>query len=325
MTINAHLDNFAGKLVKNWERGSEILDPENSCYAVRLPHHEIDEEESRWTDKFAAFLEDPSSNRLFGLVIGCWGGTELMWNQTSDFIVEALVAARDRLPNLRAVFLGDVTFEESEISWILQSDISPLFTAYPELESFAVRGARMLSLGSLKHDKLISLVIQSGGLGANVVREVAAADLPELEHLELWLGTDSYGGDATVDDLAPILEGGLFPKLKYLGLRNSEIADRIALAIPSSPIVDRIRILDLSMGTLGDKGAQALLASPAIAGLERLDIHYHYCSEEMIAKLQALGVDLDASDRQELDIDEDDDIGEDDEEYDDLRYVAIGE
>jgi hypothetical protein len=31
------------------------------------------------------------------------------------------------------------------------------------------------------------------------------------------LGTDDYGGDATVEDLAPILAGNLFPKLTYLG------------------------------------------------------------------------------------------------------------
>jgi hypothetical protein len=312
--IHEHITNFAGKPVKNWEPQSGIQDPEGVCYALRLSYEEESEGGQRWTDKFAAFLADPSSGRVSEIVIGDWGAPSSDM-QTSAFVVEALVAARDRLPNLRAIFFGDILSEEREISWIQQSDLSPLFAAYPQLEYFCVRGADGLSLGSLKHDRLKSLIVQSGGLGANVVREVAAAELPELEYLELWLGTDEYGGDATVADLAPILEGGLFPKLKYLGLRDSEIANDIARAVATAPVVERIRVLDLSLGVLTDEGAAALLASPAIARLEKLDVHHHYCSEEMTAKLQSLGVEVDASERKDPD------------RYGDevWRYVAVGE
>src|SRR5262249_278787 len=118
------------------------------------------ESDDKWTRKFAAFLDDSSSSRVFGIVIG--------QNDNSALVVKALVAARDRLPNLRAIFLGDIVSEECEISWIEQSDVSPLFAAYPQLEHFCVRGADGLSLGALKHDRLKSLIVQSGGLGANV-------------------------------------------------------------------------------------------------------------------------------------------------------------
>lgn len=300
--------------MKDWEPQSGIQDPESICYALRLTYEE-GEDGLRWTDKFAAFLDDPSSSRVSGIVIGDWGLLNSAMDQTSAFLVEALVAARDRLPNLRAIFLGDVICEECEISWIRQSDVSPLFAAYPQLEHFCVRGAEGLSLGSLKHDRLKSFVIQSGGLGANVVREVAAAELPELEHLELWLGDETYGGNAAVADLAPILEAKLFPNLKYLGLRDSEITDEIARAVATAPVLERIRILDLSLGTLTDEGAAALLTSPAIARLEKLDLHHHFCSEEMTAKLQSLAIEVDASEREEP------------ESYDDevWRYVAVGE
>jgi hypothetical protein len=69
------------------------------------------------------------------------------------------------------------------------------------------------------------------------------------------------------------------------------------------------------MGVMTDEGAAALLASPAIARLEKLDVHHHYCSEEMTAKLQSLGIEVDASERKEPD--------EDDDEV--WRYVAVGE
>jgi len=80
-------------------------------------------------------------------------------------------------------------------------------------------------------------------------------------------------------------------------------------------VVERIRVLDLSLGTLTDEGASALLDSPAIARLEKLDVHHHFCSEEMTAKLQSLGVEVDASEREKPDI------------YGDevWRYVAVGE
>ena len=54
--------------------------------------------------------------------------------------------------------------------------------------------------------------------------------LPALEHLELWLGTDEYGADTEVADLKNILQGKNLPSLRHLGLRNSEITDRMELA-----------------------------------------------------------------------------------------------
>jgi hypothetical protein len=175
-----------------------------------------------------------------------------------------------------------------------------------------VRGGNGLDLGSLALPRLRTLVLESGGLPGKIVQQVAAANLPDLEHLELWLGTDEYGGDFTLADLAPILAGDRFPKLRYLGLRDSLDADDVAAAVARAPITERIRVLDLSLGALGDEGAQALLESPAVARLEKLDIHHHYCSEGMVAKLTRLGIDVDASDTQ-------------DEEEDSGRYIAVSE
>ncbi|MFN8537746.1 MAG: hypothetical protein U0232_09760 [Thermomicrobiales bacterium] len=193
--------------------------------------------------------------------------------------------------------------------------MSPLLAAYPRLEYFGVRGGNSLSFGELRHDALQTLIVESGGLSGAVVREVAGAELPALRHLALWLGTENYGADATLDDLAPILSGEQFSKLEYLGLRDSEMADAIAAAVAHAPILERIAVLDLSLGTLSDEGAAALAASPAVARLRKLDIHHHYCSDEAVAQLEALGIELDASDPQEVD--------EFEGEY--YRYVAVGE
>lgn len=337
MGIYEPMTEFAGRPVVDWEPGMELPIASGMAYRLRIGYEEA-EEGQRWTDKLAAFLswlglrrpaapraephppdklaallDDPAAGQVTGLVIGAWGG--VMVETDSGPIVEALVAARDRLPALKAIFLGDITSEESEISWIRQSDVSPILAAYPELEHFGVRGADGLSLGTLRHARLKSLVIESGGLPAGVVREVGAAELPALEHLELWLGEEQYGGDATIDDLAPILSGALFPRLRYLGLRDAERADEIAAAVAAAPVTERIRVLDLSLGTLSDQGGMALLASPAVAHLEKLDIHHHFCSDAMVEKLEALGIAVDASDPQK----------EERSNGDTWRYVAVGE
>ena len=298
MTIEEHATHFAGKPVVDWDAAAGLTDPEGTIYRVGLSYDEADAGQ-RWTDRLAQLLADPGAARLGGLVVGYWD--ILNQEPTSAPVVEALVAARDRLPALRALFIGDIVREEHEISWIVQSDLSPLFNAYPRLEHLCVRGGEGLTLGALAHDHLRELTVQTGGLDGQVVREVAAARLPALEHLELWLGTEDYGGTATVEDLAPILAGTAFPRLRTLGLRDSAIADEIAAALAGAPLLERIRVLDLSLGTLTDAGAGALLASPALARLERLDIHHHYCSDATVARLEALGIAVDTSDPQEAD------------------------
>lgn len=57
-------------------------------------------------------------------------------------------------------------------------------------------------------------MIESGGTPASAIRELGAMELPALERLELWLGTDEYGCDAKIDDVRPLLQGDKLPSLK---------------------------------------------------------------------------------------------------------------
>jgi predicted DNA-binding WGR domain protein len=282
-------------------------------YRLALTYDEEDEERKSLSDKLAAFLAEPAAAQAQGLVIGHWGGVDSV-DQSSAPIVEALVAARDRLPNLRHLFLGDIVTEENEVSWIQQTDVSPLFEAYPALEEFRVRGSNNLSFGTLQHKNLKTLTVETGGLPVSVLREVCAAKLPALVHLELWLGEEQYGWDGTVEDLKPLLSGKLFPKLRYLGLRDSIIANEVAAAVAQAPVLKEIRVLDLSLGNLDDEGARALAGSADVAKLEKLDIHHHFVSEEVVAQLKGLGIEVDAGERMKpWDFDPD------------YRYIAVGE
>ena len=92
---------------------------------------------------FAGFLQAVDTEPVTHLVIGYWGAS--YDNHKAD-PSQLLAAAAPRLPGLKAIFLGDIEMEESEISWIEQSDIAPLLGAYPGLERLDVRGGSGLAL-----------------------------------------------------------------------------------------------------------------------------------------------------------------------------------
>jgi hypothetical protein len=311
MVISAHVTSFANRNVETFDSKVGISDPVGTAYVLRV---EWDEYDVNITKKLELLLQDPQANQLEGLVIGPWD--QEMYERSSSIVVDALVAAKEQLTSLKAVFIGDITYEESEISWIDQSDMSPLLVAYPNLEVLQVRGGNGLAFSSLHHEHLKTLIVQTGGLSRNTIAQIFAGNLPALEHLELWLGSDYYGGDSSVDDLSPIVSGSLFPKLTYLGLCNSKYSDDIAQAIAQSPIIDRIKVLDLKLGTLGDEGAEALLNCPAVNQLNTLNVAENFLSDETIERLKQLNVEVIADDQKEE---------EDEENYGYRRYCSVAE
>jgi hypothetical protein len=258
---------------------------------------EYDDGPAEFAGLFARFLADVGGGNVTALLIGQWGGAAYEHKAPVGLLADSAA----QLPNLRALFLGDMEAEECEISWIQHDDITPLVEAYPALEILTVRGGEGLSLRPVRLPALHTLVFESGGLPAGVVRAVGQSDLPAVRHLELWLGTEQYGGNSTVDDLADILAGARLPAITRLGLRDAEIADEVAAAVASAPVVARLEVLDLSMGTLTDRGARALLAGQPLTHLRALDLEYHYLSTEMMERLRAElpGVRVNVDDRQD--------------------------
>lgn len=293
MTINDHVETFAGLPVVVWD--DEVSPPDPAAVAWRVDAGEFDAEDEEFAAFFERLLDRTGEAGPTALIIGDWGDA-----YEEPFPADLLIRNAARLPRLRALFLGEMTFEQCEISWIQQGDITPLLTAFPALEHLWVRGAERLKLTPTRHEGLRELVFQSGGLPAEVVRAVGGCDLPNLSRLELWLGVDQYGGDARADDLAPILSGRSLPSLTRLGLRNAEIADEVAAAVAAAPVVARLTELDLSMGALGDAGAEALLTGQPLTHLTRLDLSHHFMSPELAQRLvdELPGVDVDVSDAQ---------------------------
>ncbi|MEG3630468.1 STM4015 family protein [Streptomyces poriticola] len=271
--------------------------PEAGTVAWRLAVDPYDDDsEEDFGALWDRFLDSVDPVGVRAVIVGQWGEP---YDNDSSGIVQRLVDARDRLGALRAVFIGDLEMEEAEISWIEQSDVTPVLEAYPLLEEFGIRGGTGLRFPAVRHKHLRTLCFEAGGLPGEVVRGVAASELPALKYLEMWLGVEEYGGDATVADLAPVLSAGRFPALRHLGLRNSEIQDEIAAAVAGAPVVAQLRSLDLSLGVLTDEGATALLGGQPLTHLTWLDLRHNFVtdpvSQRVRAALEPSGVEVDLS------------------------------
>jgi len=349
---------------------------------------------------FKKFLEDPKITEIKSIVIGQYGESD----ESPEEVVNAILKSKDKLQNLTGIFFGDITYEENECSWIENMDYGPLLQAFPNLEIFKVRGGNSLKFSFLNHQKLKTLIIETGGMSNTIFEKIAKADLPSLEHLELWLGSDNYGFEASPELVASVYKGKHtennktskthleyqdekshkfweievkentyavtygkigtdgqsktkefesdekavlesekvtkqklkkgykeidkgthLPSLKYLGLRNSEIADQLAEQMKGDPILKRIEILDFSKGIIANNGAKAILDNQDMLLLKKLDLHHNFIADELAKELEEkFGKKINLDDRSALPLkvdttDEDFDI------YDYDMYIEVSE
>jgi hypothetical protein len=319
---------FAGLPVMEWNPGKGLGEnPAAFAWRIESGYVPKTRQQTPWSEELAALLAEPRVEEITALVVGNWG---MAMEESSNAVVEALAAARDRLSHLTAIFLGDLTYQDCEISWIHQSDIAPLLNAYPALTHLTVRGGADLRLGISRQTHLRVLIVEGSNLEREAVQEILASEYPALEHLEIWTGPEEYGADTEIADLAPLFAENAprrWPNLRTLALRNSELSDEIAVRLAASPLLPQLTALDFSLSTLGNAGVTALLESGALSRLQRLDIHHHYVTPPLVAQLQALGIpELNVEGAAtELEFGEDDFEDEAEGFRPRTRYVAVGE
>ena len=307
--IHDNLSDFNGKKVQEFKAGT-LLSSE-CAIKVGIDWDEYDEG-VEFTDKLKEFFTQPNVEKVDTLVIGLWAPES---EPDSSELVKILVENKDKLPNLKGLMVGDIVGEEQEISWIEQSDLGVLLLAFPQLTTFHVRGGTGLRISDIRHSNLLTLIIETGGLSAEVLNDIAISYLPNLEHLELWLGEHSYGFDGGPEDVQKVLKNFEDGKLKYLGLRNSEIIDQLTPLVCNSPVINGLETLDLSLGTMSDESAKVILESSALLNLKFLNLEHHFISDAVVAQLTKLPYNVNVSDQQEDDV-------YDGEVY---RYISVGE
>ncbi|RDG36822.1 STM4015 family protein [Streptomyces corynorhini] len=316
-----HVEQFYGLPVRTfppYAHPEELPDPDAVAWRFQCGPYATDEDvEVCWR----RFTESVELEKVRAVILGQpWydadgGGGE-------RFLTELAY----RLTALEAVFLGDLEEDEAMVSWIGQSDLGPFLAAFPGLRELHVRGGQGLAFPVTGHEGLRVLRVESGGLPPEAAEQIAAAELPALERLELWLGDEDYGGGTTVAQLAPLLAGTGKQNLRHLGVQNSPLQDEFAAAFATAPVVERLASLSLSMGTLSDTGAEALLGGRPLTHLKELDLSHHFLSHAMMLRiwtqLEPTGVRVNLIGRQEAEDYSDVDYMADDA---DGRYIAVAE
>jgi hypothetical protein len=254
----------------------QITNPQNKAYFLGTHRYGASSNNILFEDDFNALVQQSTIDKIEGLYFGYYDSTEKL--------VNSLVSSCKKLTGLRAICLGAISEEDRMISEIYHGNISKILVAYEKLEILHIKGRYLRFCNKLHHQSLKSLQIISGGLNREAVSDLSELDLPALKYLEIWLGSSEYGGNSCLADLIPIITGEKFPTLKYLGLKNCEYTDDIALELSKSPFLENLLELDLSMGTLGDEALAVLLTSPMINELDKFDISQNYISDRFIAE-----------------------------------------
>lgn len=232
-------------------------------------------------------IQSPGSRFLRSLAFGLldMGDYE---GETNTYLGIQAITRSGKVPSLRHLHIGAFEYpDQTEISWTSVGDVDKVYPVFPNLEFLHVQGGG-IGLGKLKHAKLKKLRLETGGLPGDAIKSLMKADLPELEVLEAFFGDRYYGSEGNVEMIQPLLDGKVFPKLKSLGLMNSQFANEIAAALPGSAILKRVEALDLSLGTLTDTGARHLVDNAdAFRHLKTINLDQSFVSNEVCEELQA--------------------------------------
>lgn len=255
-------------------------------------------------DLLQEILEDAQLSDLDEIVIGPWGDN--CWDESEEgvqIIIDGIVANKEKFSHVTSLFFGDMGFEDCEVSWIIQGDYSKLWEAMPQLERLVIKGSNELVLGEITHENLKLLEIICGGLPKSVIASIQKAKLPALQKLLLYIGVEDYGFDGDASAIRDFLAESDFPQLTYLGITDSEIQDEITEVVLDCKYLSQITTLDLSFGTLTDKGGEMLLKKlPEYPNIKRLELYHHFLSDQMMKELQNLpDIQVNVDEQQEPD------------------------
>lgn len=311
-----HIKRFALKRRTN-SKGNNI------CYSFEFHlYDEYHRNEDEWK-RLEKFVTQTTAKRVKALAFELheedwnhWNrkyrcDTHLLFNE-----IVSVISNSKKFSHLKAFFIGNIPADRYHQYLNGINNLNNILESFPKLELLHVRANSLYYresyvLTSVKHDYLKTLIIETYATHPIALKQIGNFHLSQLERLELWLsGGRDYWRESWVydyvndnyyqeyqytnerlttflfDNIMTICES--FPNLKYLGLRSIDEADLVLEAILDSPLIDKLLILNLSRGTLTDKGSELLLNSPAINRLYTLDVSENCLSDTMIQRLYKL-------------------------------------
>jgi len=302
--LAAHKKTYDGKKSEafSWKNGF--------IHAARLSHDSYADEafHGKLVDILEQLIAHPSGRFLVELTLVFNGDPNE--NDLQDLI--DLLATRAP-PTLRKLHLGDFEYfgEDTEMSWYHVGNLGRLWRGVPGLTHLVVQGGEF-QLGTIDAPNLKSAAFRTGGLSQDSARAIASAKWPQLEDLEIWYGDDNYGGDATVEDVRPLLARTDLSALRRLGLMNAQFTDDLCAILPTAPLARQLRELDLSLGCMTDEGAEELAEAEGVLHLDKLDVSENYLSDAGVRRLRGVAKTVNSKDQRD----------DDDPEY---RHPAVGE
>lgn len=235
-------------------------------------------------------LKHPAGHYVRKLTLGLPPNEDIEWHM--EGLAEAISSAGP-LPFLEVLDMSPDADHMDQPSWRRVGDISGIWAAAPHLKELHLNGAAgsddgtAIDFGDIEAPYLEVLTYKSGGLNKSVPKDVGSAKLPKLKRLELYFGSDDYGNNGSVGDLKGVLDGSGMPELKTLGLKNSPWEENLIAAVAGSKVLPRLEVVDLSMGVLADKAANALETNAAkFKHLKKLILDDNYFSDDDVKRLK---------------------------------------
>ncbi len=301
-----HATTFANRKVIEFDPEIGITDTINTAYAIRVSDWDLSPKNLVSTEKLQILQQNPLAHQIKALVLGFWYTKDLS-------LIDALLNASENLTNLKGLCIENI--HNREYYPIENINISYILLAYPNLELLKIKFSYFrkytlnytrfgLEINFIRHENLKALIIECKRIDIELIYEICNLELPALEYIELWAITDDNGCTLSRLGIKELMQvfSNIFPKLKYLGIRNWKynlpFLNNVPFGLVDSSIIENLVELDLSMGSLNDEGAAALLNCPSIKNLDTLDVSDNYLSDEMVERLKQLDIEV-IADRQD--------------------------
>jgi uncharacterized protein (TIGR02996 family) len=171
--------------------------------------------------------------------------------------IVAVLCSR-HLPHLRVLVIAPVDYRLA----MTTLDATGLIEQQPQLEELEL-GSAVLTIGNVDGSTLPNLrrlALRTTGLSRAALAPILATRWPHLEELELWFGREAQC-EVDHSDLWRILSGLAVPALERLRLRDTDFTDALCTSLVDAAILPQLKLLDISMGSLTDDGANTLLAN----------------------------------------------------------------
>lgn len=232
--------------------------------------------------QFDWLFSHPQIDQLRVFVLAEWTGCAE--GSSCNPWIDLLIKQAKSIPNIEAIFLGDVNGHINSHSF---GDITSFMQAFPGIKYLGFRGGdQWFTLEPVRHTSLQALVLEGAYVPSKTIDQLTRCVFPELIHLEIWQGNNDFA-DSSDKTYQKLLSNFPFPKLRYLGIRNYCDADKICEILVSSKGLDNLEVLDLSLGELSDIGAEFLLSNPKISKLKKLILNWNTFSDSAADELKS--------------------------------------